>query len=248
MNFTLIVPFYRNGKMLERQLQEWEHYPRNVQILVVDDGSPEPAEPILQTASDELKTRLRLYRIMVDIPWNREGARNLASKEAETDWIVHVDIDHLMPVAACEHLVEMECDSGEWYRFPRFRVGMADDTRRKDKIPSDATFGAIHPHIDSYLITRETYWKLNGYDEDYVGVLGGGCAFLRQLEGLVGPPKILPSPVCLHVYTSNAISDASVTSLSRDTSHGKEIERFKNRKGNLFPKNPIRFQWQRVLL
>ena len=38
MQFTLIVPYYRNARMLEEQVRVWEQYPEGVSIILVDDG------------------------------------------------------------------------------------------------------------------------------------------------------------------------------------------------------------------
>lgn len=249
--FTLIVPYYRNAAMLDRQVIEWEQYSERIKIICVDDGSPEPARPIIEArASADLLARVRLYRITVDIPWNREGARNLAAQECGSEWFVNVDIDHILPAKAAAALLQFEARAGRWYRFPRFRVGKADETRRKDKLPDDCEFGRIHPHIDSYLVTREMYWQAGGYDEDYAGCLGGGSEFLRRLEQTGGPPKLLDDPICLHVYTRDKIKDASDWTLSRDTSHGKAITKRKDiakGPGKSRPENPIRFPWVREL-
>lgn len=248
---TLIVPYYRNAAMLDRQVIEWEQYASRAKIICIDDGSPEPALPIITArASPALLKRLRLYRITVDIPWNREGARNLAAQQCETDWLVNVDIDHLLPAKACAALLDFDAREGRWYRFPRFRVGKADATRRKDKLPDDCEFGRIHPHIDSYLVTRAMYWEAGGYDEDYAGCLGGGSEFLRRLEQTGGAAHLIDDPVCLHVYTRDKINDASDWSLSRDTSQGKAITRRKDAvkgAGKSKPVNPIRFPWVREL-
>lgn len=243
--FTMVVPFYRNCGMLQRHLKEWELYPPGVKFVVVDDGSPEPARDIVAShASDYLRDRMRLYRISVDIPWNRGGARNLGAHHVDTDWLLHVDVDHVLPVDSCERLLALEPDPKHWYRFTRWRVGRADATRKKDAIPDDCEFGLIHPHVDSYLMTKRMYWNIGGYDEDYSGCLGGGSAFLRQAMARAAA-QMLPSEVCLHVYTRSAVEDASDFSLSRDTAPGKTILR---RKGGLRrPVNPMRFQWVREL-
>jgi hypothetical protein len=232
--------------MLARQIQEWQQYPAELRIILVDDGSPVPALPVVsEQASDALKSRLRLYRVQIDRPWAREGARNLSATEAETEWVCMVDIDHVLPAAAARHLVEFEPSPDLWYRFKRYRQGKADETRMKDLIPREQEFGPVKEHIDSYLITREVYWGIGGYDEDFVGCLGGGTEFLKRLERNYGAPLMLPADICLHVYTRDKIADASVTSLSRDTRPGKE----RGRKKALYsrPKAPLRFPWVREL-
>ena len=240
--FTLVVPFYRNVHMLRYQIEAWEEYPREARIVLVDDGSPEPALDVVTAhASPGLLERLSLYRIAVDVPWNRGGARNLGTHVAETEWIVHVDIDHVLPAAFARRLLDFDADPGRWYRFERFRVGRADETRRKDKIADDVEFGRIHPHIDSYLCTRELYWRAGGYNEDFSGCLGGGTDFLKRMERLA-QPELVPAPVHLLVFTRSVAADASDFSLSRDRTKGKELQRkIAGRK----PTSHLRFTWSK---
>jgi hypothetical protein len=244
---TLCVPYYRNVQMLRRQVQEWELYPPGVSIIVVDDGSPEHAKPIIEkSASLELKQRVQLYRIMVDVPWNREEARNLCTMQATTTWIMHVDIDHVLPAPSARNLVEFEADSKFWYRFPRWRRGKADETRNKDAISRDVEFGQIHPHVDSYLITRKMYWMAGGYDLLFSGCLGGGSDFLKRLEDVAGP-LLLPPAIQLHVYTRSEVKDASDWSLSRDTNEGKRRAKLKRAGPQKRSSDKIRSVWERQL-
>ena len=214
--FTLCVPYYRQPNMLREQLQVWEHYPTQIPITLVDDGSPEPAKDVvLEHASPGLRRRMTLYRIGVDIPWNRGGARNLAAHWATTEWLVHIDIDHVLPLACAARLLAFEPTQAHWYRFERFRIGAADDTRKKDKIDPALTFGKIHPHIDSYLVTKAMYWLAGGYNEIFSGCLGGGSPFLAELS-MLAEPRLLPDDIHLHVFTTSVVNDASVRTLSRD--------------------------------
>jgi hypothetical protein len=85
-DFTLVVPYYRNPEMLRAQAALWRAYPPGVRIIVVDDGSPEPAAPILAEVMGEAPGDvLQCYRIAVDIPWNRGGARNLGTPSMAAD-------------------------------------------------------------------------------------------------------------------------------------------------------------------
>lgn len=242
---TLCLPYYRAPQMLRKQLEVMESYPLQIRIAIVDDGSPEPALPIVQGFSHGLRSRIDLYRIGVDIPWNRGGARNLASLEAQTQWLCHLDTDHVLPADCAARLLAFNPSAKHWYRFERYRQGAADSTRRKDQIDPAAKFGKIHPHIDSYLCTKDMYWKAGGYNEDFSGCLGGGSPFLAEMSKFARP-SMLPGDIHLHVYTTDAIEDASVQTLSRDK------DEFARRKASMRGKykgsNPIRFEWQRLKL
>lgn len=243
--YTLIVPYYRNPLMLREQIRAWESYPHALQIVLVDDGSPEDAvSVVLEAASLELRERLRLYRIQIDIPWNRGGARNLGAHLANTDWLVHIDIDHVLPATSAWKLAQFSADAKHWYRFERYRNGMADDTRKKDKIPAQAVYGKIHPHQDSYLCTHRAYWLAGGYDEDYSGCLGGGSPFLRQLELAAGPALMAPADIPLLVYTRSTVPDSSDHTLSRDRTEYSRRRKAKERAGKTpRAERPLRFTW-----
>src|SRR5690606_29212893 len=201
---TIVATYYRQPKMLAKQLETWASYGGDVlsriKFIVVDDGSPEPARDVVKDASPAVLGRLELYRIRQDIPWNYHGARNLGCHVAPDGWILRLDLDHVLPKDSAERLLGFEPDESRWYVFPRWRVGKADETRRKDKIPEDQEFGQIHPHIDSMLITRDLYWRVGGYDEDYAGSLGGATVFLERL-GTKATRTVMPEDISLHVYT-----------------------------------------------
>ncbi len=255
---TMIVPYYRQPKMLDKQIQTWEGYTNEVarmfHMIVVDDCSPEPAEPLVEANTFRRwnSERLSLYRIDKDVPWNRGMARNLGTRMAETPWILHLDTDHILPAESAELLVkkfEHATPGTQWYRFKRFRVGAADETRKKDKADPKATFVEIHPHIDSYLCTTTAFWKAGGYNTRFSGVLGGGTPFLKEMEKANGAAATLSIP--LHVHTRHSVPDSSERTLSRDPAA------FKKRKQEIMAKygtlradskeNPVSLPWHRVL-
>lgn len=244
---SLIVPFYRQPRMLERQIEEWNKYEGSLPIVLIDDCSPEPALPIVKRLASAATLKvLEVYRTDVDIPWAREFARNLGSKVAATDWLLHVDIDHVLPAESLRLLRGIPLSNKRWYRFRRMRIGKADETRRKDQIPQDCERGEIHPHIDSYLCKAKHYWKVGGYNEKFCGVLGGGNEFLRRFDKLY-PVEVILGDVFLNVYTRSVINDASDLHCSRDTKPGKDLWREIQRAGWQSPTEWLTLPWSRVL-
>lgn len=247
--FTLIVPYYKNFLMLQHHLTMWEGYQPEVwdrlSVVVVDDGSPE------RTAMEAIGKRgrnidLRVYKILKDIPWNRNGARNLGAHVAETPWLIHIDVDHAFPPDSMAWITRFEPRPRTWYRFSRYRVGAADFTRKKDAADPNATFVKIHPHVDSYLIEKSLYWELGGYDEDYSGSLGGGSPFLYELTGSAALEQ-LPYDAAICVHTTHSVPDASEVHLSRDTTRYSMIRRAKKANPDQKKGPPLRFEWERVL-
>lgn len=233
---TLIIPYYRAPQMLRKQMEVARSYPPGLRVIVVDDGSPEPAViPQMENVD--------LYRILEDIPWNREQARNLGAYVAGTPWIIQIDIDHILPPECAERLLQHDLNPKTWYRFPRFRIGRADDTRKKDALPPDAEYGQIKEHVDSYLVRRSAFLD-SPYNEFFSGCLGGGGAFLARLERLYGPSSSLPLDVHLNVFTKDVIEDASITTLSRDTSEYKRRKREIGKDDR--PKKMLLHPWTRI--
>jgi hypothetical protein len=238
--------------MLEKQLETWASYSpaarKVLRLIIVDDCSPEPAESIVSVWNAQGRLPIELYRVLEDIPWNRAMARNLGSHVALTPYLLHLDTDHILPPESAEALVRWidKVDSQRWYKFRRFRVGKADDTRNKDLIPRGVEFGEIKPHVDSYLCSKALYWQVGGYDEDYAGCLGGGGAFLRQLK-VAGAETMAPPDICLHVYTRDKVPDSSISTLDRNTEEYGRRRRVKERAGNVKAKKPLRCPWERVI-
>jgi hypothetical protein len=253
---TMVVPYYRQPKMLLKQMDTLDSYPSHVRdtfyVIVVDDGSPEDAERVLTSVREDGHLPHRpdaLYRIDEDVPWNRGMARNLGTKMATTPWVLHVDTDHVLPPDSAHALVRCaaQLSQAKWYRFERFRVGAADETRKKDKVNPHATFAKIHPHIDSYLCTKDAYKRAGGYNELFGGVLGGGSPFLKEMEKANGKPGLIEFP--LHVYTRDKIPDSSERTLPRDpAAFKKRKQEIMASRGTLkyAEKEWLRLPWHRV--
>lgn len=256
---TMVVPYYRQPKMLAKQLETWEAYSAPVRdafrFIIVDDCSPEPAEDVTDVAwleSPPASRGVSLYRIDVDVPWNRGMARNLGTKMATTPWALHVDTDHILTAQnAANLLTTVRSFVGavpKWYRFSRRRIGAADETRKKDTADPNATNVKIHPHIDSYLTTPQAYWAAGGYNTRFSGVLGGGTPFLKEMTRVNGEPPVLEGTE-LQVHTRHSVSDSSEHTLSRSP------EAFKKRKQKITakygtlradPKEALPLPWRRV--
>lgn len=235
---TIVVPYYNQPLMLARQMEEAERYPAGITVLVVDDGSKEHPAVVPPLPN------VQLYRIVEDIPWNIGGAMNLAMRVSPDDWTLGLDVDHVLPAECADALLAFEADPGQWYRMGRFRVGAADDMRRKDQIATDVEFGRIHPGMNIRLMHRTKYREVGGFNEEFSGHLGGGGEFYSRC----GPHAMLPDDITVHVYTTHVIPDASVRGLSRDTSHYRQRLRDPSHRRLRATRlsSQIRFDWWRV--
>lgn len=160
---NLVWPYYENPQTLSDQLGRLALLPHSIKahlsVIVVDDGSPDhPAEAIARQALDQLELPpLRLFRLAVDIRWNWLAARNVAMYHAPEGWSALTDIDHAWPSETLAGLVGDRHDPRCIYRFQRREL--------KSGAP-------LLPHPNSFFITKETFWKVGGYDEELSGFYG----------------------------------------------------------------------------
>ncbi len=106
---TLVLTYYDNPLMLRKQLEYWRKYPENnnVQIVIIDDGSPNnPAEKVLTKGLFLGNIDVSLYRIKEDIFQNTVGARNLGFTQAPEGWVFNLDMDHIVPSESMENLLQ----------------------------------------------------------------------------------------------------------------------------------------------
>lgn len=204
---TWIIPYYRAQAMLRRQLEHLADYPNKavdrLQWIYVDDGSPELERPddILRAAPERIRSRVRVLRILDDIPWNQHGARNLGAQEAKTDWLLMTDMDRALTAYDMRRLLDSKRKRGHHYKPLGIRL-CKDFPRSDDKLP-----------VNQLLVHRDDYWRVGGHDEDYCGSYGGDRQFLDALE------KIAPLHVMRDVrilrYQDEALAGSETFMLDR---------------------------------
>lgn len=195
---TLIYPYYENPCMLIKQIEHWSHYIRDywnyLRLIIVDDGSSKsPAMDILENHPIAKRTKITLAKVLVDIPWNQHGARNIGAHLALDGWLLLSDMDVVIPATAMQALLQQPFRKGYFHTFNRAIA--PDFTHHKS-------------HCNTLLIQREDYWRVNGYDEDYCGTYGGDGAFLTGLQR-AGVHPIYHNDIVLFGYGRDVIPDAN---------------------------------------
>lgn len=257
---SLIITYYNQPAMLARQIYEWEQYPPHVlehfRFVIVDDGSPGPdaALLVLDHLRPDILTSTAMYRIDTDLPWNQHGARNLAAQQAATDWLLMLDIDHVLTAENAARLVaspDVRIGTGRFFKFPRERIGAEDETRTKDSrlrgIDPTISRVPVNPAMNCFLVTRDAYWRAGGYNEDFCGVYGGDTQFLAELYNVAGEPVRL-NDVWLQVHTRHSVPDANTQGLDRDPAPFRARLAAAKRNGTVRGHPPYcRLEWRRVL-
>jgi Glycosyl transferase family 2 len=163
---TLCLPYYDNPGMLLRQIDMMDKVPWNardyVRLIVVDDGSPRwPAQAF------PCPVDLKIFRIEVDVRWNQDAARNIAVHESNTPWLLLTDIDHWVPASTWKRILNGSLDRDKVYRFSRV---------------SEPAMEHYKPHPNSWLMSREVWDDIGGYDERFAGFYGTDADFRNRVQ------------------------------------------------------------------
>lgn len=229
---TLVLPYYENAGMLREQQRVWSSYPDDLKaalhVIVVDDGSPtSPALPVVAPVG---LASFRLYRILVDVRWNWLTCRNLGMAEATTEWVLMTDMDHVLPAETLRTLVQSRLNEHTVYRFSRVTAPEMEPYK-------------VHPN--TWLMTREMFDRVGGYDERFSGYYGSDGEFRGRVERTARRVKVL-NDVMIR-YPREVIADASTTTYGRkeaiDKTERRQIQRERDALLEWTPKR-LTFPWE----
>lgn len=243
---TITMPYYDAPEMLRKQIEYWRMYPawakESLSIILVDDGSPKyPAEDVLSEMGVPDFASFALYRIKEDIPWNHGGARNLAFTHADSGWCVLTDIDHVLPPESICSLMTAPLLEQFVYKPMRFRM------------KGILNWDEINRHSDSFILTREMYWKVGGFDEDFSGYWNGVSGPFRKALRRNAETRELD---CMHflLFCNDTVDGASVDLGRKGSKYdilNGDVDRKKfnkiHRNGHYKPTNHLRFSWTQVI-
>lgn len=209
-NLTIVHGYYMNPGMLNLQLATMADYHADIkaklEYIVVDDGSPlgfRAEEAIPQSCNPGFD--FWLYRILTDLRWNQDGARNLGAHHASSQWLLLTDIDHLLQPEHASQLFRQKLDPRVVYTFTRRNV--ADGSVKP-------------PHPNSYLMTQDMYWEIGGYDELFCGHYGTDGLFKGRVQQHA---EVRCLKVPLTLVGRSDLPDASTTTLTRKDPEDKQL-------------------------
>lgn len=217
--FTLIMPYYVNPGMLANQVAHLAMLPPDItsalHLIIADDGSPErPASEYkrgLVACLYDLAS-FQLFRVDVDIRWNWLTCRNIGAHHATTDWLLMTDIDHLLPEKTARRIIEGPLDEKCAYRFNRVDA--------PDMTPSLDRHGKHKPHPNTWLMTKQLFDRVGGYDERFSGYYGTDGMFARRVEAAARGVIILPEKMIR--VPRDVVPDASTTRYGRKEQQDRE--------------------------
>jgi hypothetical protein len=194
-------------------------------LIIVDDCGPIPAQTVLENR--DLPFQTRLFRIEQDVRWNWLAARNIGAHEAESGWISITDMDHVYTPEVAERLVRGYHRPDWIYRYSRQE--------------HDGTH--IHPHPNSWLFTKDMYWKIGGHDEALSGYYGTDGEY-RSRASETAPIRILTE----RLVRFERIGDSSTTNYKRKQPEDAAVKKLiRQRKPGWKPKT-LSFPYKEIVL
>lgn len=242
---TLIMPYFDNPGMLALQYREWaENWPvearQRIKAVLVDDGSENvPAAAVARPAG---LPELEIHRVTENRPWHQHAARNLGAHVAPDGWLLLTDMDHVLTARNATALLKRlpKMDEQAIYTLHRIEADTGETTLGRDNQPK--------PHPNSFVLTRELYWRIGGYDEEYRGY-GTDGKFKQRAFAIARKDHL--KKVALTRYWRELVPDASTTSLGRKVPEfrcdTKAIDARKAAEGREDHVLVLDFPWERVL-
>lgn len=209
-DLTLIMPYFDNAAMLGLQYEGWRKWPgkyrRRLKVVLVDDGSENA--PAGTVARPRGIPDVEIYRVTENRPWHQHGARNLGAHVAPEGWLLLTDMDHVL-TAESAGLLFKAMDKGG---LDPETIYMLDRVEADTGLPTLNGSGLPKPHPNSFVVTRDLYWRIGGYDERATGIYGTDALF-RHRAFTIGKRGHLNIPLVR--YWRDLVPDASTNGLPR---------------------------------
>jgi len=242
---TMVTPVYNNSEFekarFRRKFDEictWHGQDLDaVHHIFVDDGSPSPLVDMLDGwRRRALNFNLTIYRIKRDIKWNTPGALNLGMSQAPTDWRICWDSDCSM--TRHDAKLFLDCDPD-----PKFYYGLSGIRFRKSQPP--LWYYMTH---GCFLVTKEQFDKIHGFDEDFTGEYSGGYAhFDNHFQWKLGKalyPQLIP--VDPQIVDDDRLTADNPGYNWENMKPNKRLFRGKQRGTIPESADMIRFEWEKV--
>ena len=173
--FTVGFTYFDEPHILKQQFEIWKMWPKDVEIILVDDGSEHsPAKDVIEEAGfkmEDWNADFRLFRVTRNLGFNSHGCRNLIAKYAETDTIAFLDMDCRIHEGDIALLKQMIFNPEKIYLH---RLYMYQDQK----------LSTAPGHRYCFIINKELYWAAGGYDESFTGYHYGDWEFHERVEKL----------------------------------------------------------------
>jgi hypothetical protein len=151
-----------------------------------------------------------------------------------------------------DHVLTAQAAAALFKRMGRLDAETAYFLHRIDadtQAPTVGSDGQPKPHPNSFVMTRDLYWRIGGYDEDFCGIYGTDGLFKKRLFELAARGFLKHVPLVR--YSRDVVPDASTSTLPRKEGRlpgaKQAVLAAKAAAGRAGVVTTLNFPWKRVL-
>ena len=175
VELTIVIAVLESYEAVKRQCQYWAEMriPLDVEIIIVDDGSPKPLRAITEPFASACN--IRVIETGDTRPWSQPCARNAGAAHAGAEKILFTDIDHILSIEA---LIAARSFDGDMMKFPREFAVIDEFGKLSQELCVLKRYGLgrkikTGPHFNTFVIKTKLFDALHGYKESFCGKYGG---------------------------------------------------------------------------
>ena len=205
---SIIIPALESYEVVRRQFLHFGRFlPDHWELIIIDDCSRPTIESYLASTAlsnqdnrvMELlkKPNFKLPKTQDYRSWAQPAASNVAALIARGKYLLHTDIDHIIPETVIKYVEEQQLiNKIHKINFPRM-YGVFDETGLlcRDKAVlmdygmAEAEYDYHGSHANTFVMKKEIFWMLGGYTERLIGEHGGDDTRFNDAYGAVARPN-----------------------------------------------------------
>ncbi len=195
-SLSLVVSVLDSHEVVRRQLTYLGTLlTSDCELILVDDGSIPPLRDVCTSLS--FSYRFTRCPTRDTRPWTEPRARNIGARVASGGWLLFFDIDHILSNEIIATALQFQQDKLHWIRKPAILDEngslVTDESILRDFGWNGKELGV---HSNSFVIRRNAFELLGGYDESFCGHYGGyDIDFNHRYQALVTAGKAKPEAV-----------------------------------------------------